>query len=161
MSVTDNWTPEGRAFMAAMRKMASEEVFIGFQKGKRHKRKKGEKSEPPDVLDIALWNEVGTSNGIPERPFIRQTFDNHLGQITAAQEAAVRRVMDGASPQEAADIVGAMVKGLMQREIAEGGFAANKPATIKRKGSDVPLIDTGQMRQSVQFVVRKKGSGEE
>jgi len=159
--VTDRFTPEGQAFMRALKELGDTEVFIGFQRGEQHKKKKSSKSEkePPDVLDIALWNEMGTSNGIPERPFIRQTFDNHAEDIAATQKAVVQRVMNGATPQEAASVVGAKVKALMQREIAEGGFTANKPETIKRKGSDVPLIDTGHMRQSVQFIVRKKGSG--
>ena len=35
----------------------------------------------------------------------------------------------------------------------------NAPSTIRKKKSDKPLIDTGKMRQSVKYVIRKKGSG--
>ena len=31
----------------------------------------------------------------------------------------------------------------------------NKPSTIKRKGSDMPLIDTGKLRASITYVVRE------
>lgn len=35
-------------------------------------------------------------------------------------------------------------------------WAPNKPATIKRKRSDRPLIDTGALRRSITFVVRER-----
>jgi hypothetical protein len=34
----------------------------------------------------------------------------------------------------------------------------NKPATIKRKGSARPLVDTDEMRKSIAYVVREVGS---
>lgn len=33
----------------------------------------------------------------------------------------------------------------------------NKPSTIKRKGSDTPLIDTGALRASITYVIREIG----
>ena len=45
----------------------------------------------------------------------------------------------------------------MQQEIVDGGFVANKPSTIKKKKSEQPLIDTGHMRQSVDFVIKERG----
>ena len=41
----------------------------------------------------------------------------------------------------------------------ENGWAPNSPATIARKGSDRPLIDTGELRKSITYVVRKRGTG--
>ena len=49
------------------------------------------------------------------------------------------------------------VRGLVQETIKEGEFSPNAPSTIKKKGSDKPLIDTGHMRQSVMTVVDRKG----
>lgn len=34
-------------------------------------------------------------------------------------------------------------------------WAPNRPATIRRKGSDRPLIDTGALRRSITYVVRE------
>ena len=162
--VTDKWTTEGERIMRDLRELAEMEVLVGFQRGKQHKKKGKTKKAQPDVLDIAMWNEFGAKKGkpgeIPERPFMRQTFDNHVEEIGSMQDAAYDRLMKGASPGEALRSLGVKVKGLMQNEIAEGGFTENAPATVKRKKSDVPLIDTGHMRQSVQFIVRKKGQGE-
>jgi len=153
MSVTDKWTPEGEKLMRELKELAGLEVFVGFQRGEKHDEAEA------DVVDIAAFNELGTSNGIPSRPFVRQTADNHASEIDQAKQAVVQHVANGGTAQQAADNLGVFISDLMVNEIKEGGFAANHPKTIKRKGSDVPLIDTGQMRQSVYHVVRKKGSG--
>ena len=49
--------------------------------------------------------------------------------------------------------------GLVQEKIESGSYEPNAPSTIRKKKSDKPLIDTGRMRQSVKYVIRKKGSG--
>jgi len=51
--------------------------------------------------------------------------------------------------------MGVVVKGIVQQEIVEGDFAPNAPSTVRSKGSGQPLIDTGHMRQSVNFVIKK------
>ena len=51
------------------------------------------------------------------------------------------------------------LKMYVQKEIVDGSFEPNAESTIKKKGSDKPLIDTGTMRQSVTYVVRKVGEG--
>lgn len=38
------------------------------------------------------------------------------------------------------------------------GWAPNSPETIKLKGSDKPLIDTGELRKSITHVLRRKGA---
>ena len=36
------------------------------------------------------------------------------------------------------------------------GWPANADSTIEMKGSDRPLIDTGELRKSITFIVREK-----
>ena len=36
------------------------------------------------------------------------------------------------------------------------GWAPNSPATVARKGSDRPLIDSGEMRKAITYVVRSE-----
>ena len=43
----------------------------------------------------------------------------------------------------------------MKNTFTTGSFTPNKPATIKRKGSSRPLIDTGHLRQSITSKVVK------
>lgn len=40
----------------------------------------------------------------------------------------------------------------------KNGWAPNSPITAAEKGSSNPLIDTGQMRKAITYVVRRKGT---
>ena len=68
-----------------------------------------------------------------------------------------QKLLSGAEAGEVLKLIGIYQKDLMQQEILDGGFLPNAPGTIRRKGSSKPLIDTGRMRQSVNYVIRKKG----
>jgi hypothetical protein len=70
-------------------------------------------------------------------------------------------ILGGASAESILKKIGIFQKDLMQVEITEGGFEPNAASTVKRKGSSVPLIDTGRMRQSVNYIVKEKGGGDE
>lgn len=41
-------------------------------------------------------------------------------------------------------------------ENPKNNWPPNAPSTIARKGSDVPLIDTGELRKSIKHVIRRK-----
>jgi len=56
--------------------------------------------------------------------------------------------------------IGIFQKDLVQEKITNGSFAPNAPSTVMAKGSSKPLIDTGRMRQSVNYVIQQKGSGD-
>ena len=49
--------------------------------------------------------------------------------------------------------------GYMQDNLTNGNWKPNAPLTIELKGSSHPLIDTGQMRQSITYVVEEKNNG--
>ena len=134
----DVLTPEGKKFFSEIKKLNKLQVRVGFQQG-------DEQEEGVDLLDIAMWNELGTSSS-PSRPFMRKSV------------AQVKKLAKGETTAEQVfKAVGAFQKGLVQEKIKNGEFEPNSPYTIKKKGSDKPLIDTGTMRQSVNFVITEKG----
>ena len=141
----DRITPDGKKFYKEIAELARLKLHVGFQHGET------EDNSAADIADIAMWNELGTSN-IPPRPFIRQSVDNNASRITAMCKTQLQGIAKGTgTAQSAYESIGVMQKGLIQNEILNGGFTPNAPATIKRKGSAQPLIDTGKMRQSVTF----------
>jgi hypothetical protein len=146
-------TPEGKRYFAELNKLASLEVCVGFQSGQ------DPYEDGADLAVVAAINELGSSS-TPARPFMRQSFENHEGQLKAACEHLEQSIIGGASAQDALTELGVFCKGLVQKEIVDGGFEPNAPSTIAKKGSEQPLIDTGHMRQSVNYVVREAGSGE-
>lgn len=147
--VRDRWTDDGRRFMREIERLKQQRVCIGFQHGK-------DRDNKVDMADVAAWNEFGTVRS-PSRPFMRNSIDNNMDKIKAFGAAQVRRIAAGATSRDVLNAMGAMQKGLMQHEITEGHFQANAPSTVRRKKSDRPLVDTGQMRQSIHFVIKPKG----
>jgi len=49
--------------------------------------------------------------------------------------------------------VGAEAQGDVRKKFGSDDLAPNAPATIAIKGSSAPLIDSGQLRQSIDYVV--------
>ncbi len=139
--------------MQMLKELGDLEVRIGFQHGKATEK------DGTDVCDIAAWNELGTEN-IPSRPFIRQSVDNNQDKINSFLQTRVKALAKGASAEDTLKKIGVFQKRLMQDEIKSGYFAPNSEATIRKKKSSQPLIDTGRMRQSVDYFIQKKGSGD-
>lgn len=150
--VKDEWTAEGERFIKQLRELAELEVRIGFQSD-------GGSEDKADIIDIAMWNELGTEN-IPSRPFMRDSVDKHGSAINHMLASQKDTLLKGTSAERILKIVGVFQKELIQSEIEQGDFVANAPATVQKKGSDKPLIDTGRMKNSVNFQIVKKGSVE-
>jgi len=110
-----------------------------------------------DLLLYATVNEFGSEDGrIPERSFLRATVDENRVKYAKILEVAALRLLDGESPDRAFGIVGMTVVADVQRRIRDRISPANAPSTIRQKGSDVPLIDTGRLRQSIDYVVEAR-----
>ena len=105
-----------------------------------------------DILDIAIYNHFGTRD-IPSRPFISDCFDKNQGQISEAQKRIVYRVMEGVPASTGLAQLGQWYQDVLKGHIRNGGWVPNAPATIKRKGSSKPLIDTGQLVNSVRWKI--------
>lgn len=146
----DGWTPEGKRIMRELDKLQDLLVKVGFQEGQKY----------PDgtrVVDVAAWNELGTVN-MPSRPFMRDSVDDNEEKIAKfMQTQVVDIIKNRKTAEQAFKEIGVFQKGLVQETIVDGNFKPNSPATIRKKGSSHPLIDTGLMRDSVNFVVEKKG----
>ena len=152
-NVRDTITNDGRRFQRMLRELAEKEVRIGFQQGE------SSDENGTDMCDIAMWNELGTSN-IPSRPFLRMSVDENEGKIKNFLKSKKADLVQGASAEQVLKEIGIFQKDLIQEKITNGNFEANAQATINKKGSSKPLIDTGRMRQSVNYVIKEKGSGD-
>lgn len=155
MAGYDKLTPEGKKFYAELEKLKQNEVFIGYQAG--HAKHTDENGNTADMAEIAMFNELGTSTS-PPRPFLRMTVDENKDKINQFVETQTKRIAQGASAEQCMKQMGAFGVSLVQEKIGNGTFAPNAESTIKAKGSDKPLIDTGQLRQSVHYVIKKGGS---
>ena len=150
VKIKDRITGDGKRLLDSMKELKELEVRVGFQSGK------DTQEDGTDICDIAAWNELGTEN-IPSRPFIRNSVDNHSDEINSFLMEKRNDLVHGASAKQVLNEIGLFQKNMIQSEIIDGSFEANAESTIKKKGSSRPLIDTGRMRQSVNYVVQKKG----
>ena len=150
MAGYDRLTPEGKKFYDELKKLKQQEVFIGYQSGEVTD------DRGVDMAQIAMFNELGTSSS-PARPFLRQSVDDNRDKIDQMCEAQARELTKGGTAERCLKQLGVFGKSLVQEKIENGSFEPNAPSTIWKKKSDKPLIDTGKMRQSVNFVIRKKG----
>lgn len=148
----DRLTPEGEKFFRQIDELQDEEVFVGFQAGKVTD------DRGVDMAQIAMWNELGTSTA-PSRPFLRKSVDENADPINAMCAQQLKSITAGGTAEQSLKQIGVFGVGLVQEKIESGSYEPNAPSTIRKKKSDKPLIDTGKMRQSVKYVIRKKGSG--
>ena len=129
-----------------------------FRKKSKPKRKKVEKFTTSDKLtlgQIAYWHEFGRGNN-PQRSFIRSTYDT-LGKKKIADNVVrlLRKETKKDNPDytKTMNLVGVWMVGKVKRTFTNNNWPKLKPATIKRKGSSRPLIDTGQLRASIAYEV--------
>lgn len=91
---------------------------------------------------------------IPERSFLRATVDQYASAIARRNVLLMQGYVLGKFDlQSSLELLGQYVVGLVKQRIANRIPPPNSPYTIARKGSSVPLIDTGQLRNSITYKV--------
>jgi hypothetical protein len=155
MAGHDRITPEGKRFFKQIEELKKLQVRVGYQQGKKRSDK------GVDMVDIAMWNELGTARS-PARPFIRHSADANKATIEGTCKALLKKVAQGGTAEQTLNAIGTMQKGLIQDTITKSKTWAepNADSTVERKGSDQPLVDTGRLLQSVDYVIVPKGGGE-
>jgi len=110
------------------------------------------------LLEDASAQEFGTEL-IPQRSFLRGTVDEKEGEIRRLLSIGARALVGGeASRREVMEVVGEFVVEAIQARVEAGIPPPNAPSTIVRKGSSTPLIDTGQMIDSIEYEDLSDGS---
>lgn len=138
-------------------------VKVGVQaKDKAVRRGKGGSIRNTDqpLAVIAAIHEFGLGD-MPQRSFLRSAYDENLPVIDKMIQRVANGAVFGLGTNAALNQLGNVVQGMVQRKIVDGPFVPNSPATIKRKKSSRPLIDTGHLRQSIRYVIERKGGNHE
>jgi len=106
------------------------------------------------VAMIAAINEFGApSRGQPPRPFFRLVIAAHGGEWSDELEQALKyRDYDG--PAALRDM-GEVIAGQIRESIQELTTPELAESTIKAKGFEKPLIDTGVMWNKVDYAVEE------
>ena len=101
---------------------------------------------------VAFWNEFGTRRA-PPRPFFRNmiaakspSWGPELGRVLKATGGDVPRALA---------LMGERINDQLKQSIVDFDNPGNAPATIRAKGFDKPLIDTGTMQRSTGYEVKE------
>lgn len=102
------------------------------------------------VADVGFFNEFGTKH-IPERPWMRNWFDANKNKILKQAKILYQAVLAGKmKAKRALGLLGEWAQGELRKSIIKLSSPPNAPITILLKGSSSPLIDTGQMLNTVR-----------
>ncbi len=115
-------------------------------------------SEGITVFQIGMIHEFGVpEKNIPRRSYIRVPIENNIKEITKLIENNHKLVSENAmSAKVALDRIGIKAQNTIKESFRNNDWKANSRATVKRKGSSRPLIDTGQLIGSISFIVEKE-----
>ena len=105
--------------------------------------------------DIWIIHELGAPDAnIPARAPLRTTFEQKLDELKGMQYKLAKALLnDKMDVHRAFNILGAWGAAAIKATIKAGLPPPNAASTIRRKGSSVPLIDTGQLINAVTWAV--------
>lgn len=142
----------GSKFRSALRdavsKAAGGAVRVGILGTQKYPAKDGKGDV--SVAQAAYWNEYGTAT-IPARPFFRNTIAEKQDEW-ADNAASILQHADG-DVGRALALIGEDVKDDIVETIQNFGEPENAPSTVKKKGFNKPLIDTGDLWLAIQSEV--------
>uniref|UniRef100_UPI00403F967F hypothetical protein n=1 Tax=Lentilactobacillus hilgardii TaxID=1588 RepID=UPI00403F967F len=93
---------------------------------------------------------------IPPRPFLRYTFDHYLDNWTElAADLAFKVFIREINYQDVFPVLGDAIVKDIKRTIKEFSEPQNAPLTIANKGFDDPLIEKGELRDSIHWITER------
>lgn len=144
-----------------MAKISSKKNSKAEEKLKQLKKSKGiievgvfKGSRYPDGIPtpaVAQYLEYGT-NKMPARPFMRQTSAKNNKKWSALYRKLWQTESD---PKKILGKIAVRVQSDIRMTIRDGEFAPLKPNTVKAKGFDKTLIDTGHLLRSIDWRIKK------
>lgn len=141
------------------------EILVGIPQGSPPRRPEpGETGEPLDNATIGYIMETGSAvANIPARPFlvpgVRAAQDRAAARLAKAAKAALE--VDQQRVQVNLDAAGLIAQSSVKAYITDGPHLPLAPATLRRRKTrkpprmgERPLVDTGQLRRSITYVIR-------
>lgn len=149
--------------LAQVKALTRDRVLVGVPADKAGRNE----GEPITNPEIAYINDRGAPElNIPARPFMVPGVERELGRITKRMRSGAVRALNGDkdAAQQTFVAVGLIAQAAIRKRIDEGPFVPLSPVTLanrraRGRSGTKPLIDTGQLRNAITFVIRKRGGG--
>ena len=137
--------------------MVEKGVVAGFPRGKLntpHYESNGKGKQGPSIVDVAIANNYGI--GVPRRDFMTPSakrwnkfFKESLAKVQ--KELLANKI----NPNKFLKAMGQKGADIISQEIISLSTPPNSPATIAKKKSSNPLVDTGDMARSTTWQIRE------
>lgn len=127
------------------RSLSSKQLKVGFLRGSTY-------PDGTSVPMVAATNEFGNpGNNQPPRPFFRNAISDNSAGWGEAVESLI--TTSNGDVEKTLGLMGEVISDHIRQSIRTLESPALSPYTIKRKGFDKPLIETGHMLNSVDYEV--------
>ncbi|QDX92064.1 hypothetical protein EEL30_06590 [Brevibacillus laterosporus] len=92
----------------------------------------------------------------PPRPVLEPAIEHNKEALSNQLRKVSEVALDGGDPEPELHKAGLMGQNFAREWFTnpENGWPPNSPITEERKGSDKPLIDTGEIRKAITYVVK-------
>lgn len=104
-------------------------------------------------VEIGSIHEFGSiSRNIPARSFLRIPLEEHIWEWVKKNKDKYEKLIETSSVEKWYVALGFEAERIVDEAFTTSGYGKwkpLKPITIRRKGSAMPLIDTGQLRASI------------
>ena len=158
MPVTSTKSGPGFAgLLLSLKELKKSEVYVGIPADKT--MRKGDAINNASLLFVlSKGSEIAN---IPPRPVLEPSVEANQKLITPHLAKAAQGVMENDNSKASAELAraGTVASNGAKRWFTDprNQWPPNAESTIKSKGSDKPMIDTGQMRRSITYVVMQSG----
>lgn len=170
-----------KEIVQSINSLVSQSVLVGIPEDESQRKDDEEQQGPINNAMLGYIHEHGSPiNNIPARPFLIPGVENAQEKIEDRLKQAAIAALDGAFSKvdQSLNSAGVVARDSVKSKINSGDFAPLADSTLKararkgRKGAEEeiasrlagnkpsndnvkPLIDTGQLRNSINYVIRK------
>ena len=129
-------------------------VYVGLPKEKATKKYK----EGESVIEVGATHEYGVGN-IPQRSFLRVPFAENKKEIDEFIQKRFKMSGKEIAPIKALEQIGVFTEGISKESFVKNNWkelsnARKQQKIVNGKSGNTPLIDTGNLRNSITSVVR-------
>lgn len=141
-----------KGFLERFREIGKPKVYIGVPASKNGMHTGGINM----ATLLALHVYGAPTRGIPQRDPLRPPLINNAHRYTDLMAQGIKNALaNGTDPNIVYEKIGIVASNDVKDYFVSGSFKPLDQKTIDRKGSSKPLIDTGELRSSVTYDVRK------
>ena len=152
-----------RKIAEALREVSTTRVMAGVPAEKGLRQEEDGKQAGINNAALMYIHEHGAPDaGIPPRPVVYPAIKSIHKEVVKTLFKIGRLALEGKPKQveQGFNALGIMAQNAMRKRITDGPFIPDKPATLAARRArghkgERPLIETGQLRRALTYVIRK------